>query len=163
MLSPNGKVTVLHNFRGVKGRAVVVIIAAIAELERSLIAERVKAEMRRAKMEGRHIGRRPLDLDRAFVLRDRECGMSLTEVAKAHRCRRAMVSKIVHDARKPAGHKETVTSVRVFLQRLHGSRNAFANVAFRLINVEHHSLELMRLSVFLVAYVHRPVFVCHVA
>src|ERR1035437_8059712 len=39
------------------GRAVVVIIGAIAELERSLIVERVRAGMRRAKLEGRHIGR----------------------------------------------------------------------------------------------------------
>ncbi len=48
---------------GALGRAVVVIISAIAELERSLIIERVRAGMRRAKLEGRHIGRRPLELD----------------------------------------------------------------------------------------------------
>jgi len=41
---------------GPLGRAIVVIIGAIAELERSLIAERVRAGMRRAKLEGRHIG-----------------------------------------------------------------------------------------------------------
>jgi DNA invertase Pin-like site-specific DNA recombinase len=35
----------------------VVIVAAIAELERSLIVERVKAGMRRARLEGRRIGR----------------------------------------------------------------------------------------------------------
>jgi DNA invertase Pin-like site-specific DNA recombinase len=44
---------------GPLGRAVVVIIGAIAELERSLIVERVRAGMRRAKLEGRHIGGRP--------------------------------------------------------------------------------------------------------
>ena len=48
---------------GPLGRAVVVIIGAIAELERNLIIERVRAGMRRARLEGRHIGRRPLDLD----------------------------------------------------------------------------------------------------
>ena len=42
---------------GPLGRAVVVIIiGAIAELERNLIIERVRAGMRRAKLEGRHIG-----------------------------------------------------------------------------------------------------------
>jgi DNA invertase Pin-like site-specific DNA recombinase len=90
---------------GPLGRAVVVIIGAIAELERSLIVERVRAGMRRAKLEGRHIGRRPLDVDRAAVLRDRQRGLSLTEVAKAHRISRAFVSKIMRDARNEPSHK----------------------------------------------------------
>lgn len=38
---------------GPLGRAVVVIIGAIAELERKLIVERVRAGMRRARLEGR--------------------------------------------------------------------------------------------------------------
>ena len=42
---------------GPLGRAMVVIVAAIAELEKSLIVERVKAGMRRAKLDGRRIGR----------------------------------------------------------------------------------------------------------
>jgi DNA invertase Pin-like site-specific DNA recombinase len=62
----------------------VVIIGAIAELERNLIIERVRAGMRRAKLEGRQIGRRPLEVDRAAILHDRNCGKSLTEVAKAY-------------------------------------------------------------------------------
>ena len=41
---------------GSLGRAIVVIIGAIAELERSLIVERVRSGMRRARLEGRHIG-----------------------------------------------------------------------------------------------------------
>ena len=44
---------------GPLGRAIVVIIGAIAELERSLIVERVRAGMRRARLEGQHIGRQP--------------------------------------------------------------------------------------------------------
>src|SRR6185312_10890896 len=41
---------------GPLGRAIVIIIGAIAELERNLIVERVRAGMRRARLEGRHIG-----------------------------------------------------------------------------------------------------------
>ena len=82
---------------GPLGRAIVVIIGAIAELERSLIVERVRAGMRRAKLEGRHIGRRPLDLDRDAILRDRQHGMSLGEIAKAHRISRATAHKVVHN------------------------------------------------------------------
>ncbi len=83
---------------GPLGRAVVVIISAIAELERNLIIERVRAGMRRAKLEGRHIGRRPLEIDRDSVVRDRLNGMSLTDVAKNHGISRALVSKILKQA-----------------------------------------------------------------
>src|SRR5450631_2445649 len=40
---------------GPLGRAIIVIIGAIAELERSLIVERVRAGMRRARLEGQRI------------------------------------------------------------------------------------------------------------
>jgi DNA invertase Pin-like site-specific DNA recombinase len=100
---------------GPLGRAVVVIIGAIAELERSLIIERVRAGMRRAKLEGRHIGRRPLNVDRAAVLRDRQRGLSLTEVAKAHRISRAFVSKILREARNATSH-EGVTPAHLQLK-----------------------------------------------
>ena len=67
---------------GPLGRAVVIIIGAIAELERNLIIERVRAGMRRARLEGRHIGRRPLDIDRVAVLQERARGQSLSEIAR---------------------------------------------------------------------------------
>src|SRR6266496_4696266 len=78
---------------GPLGRAIVVIIGAIAELERNLIVERVRAGMRRAKLEGRHIGRPKLIFDRAAILRDRERGMSLSQIAQAHGISRALVSR----------------------------------------------------------------------
>jgi DNA invertase Pin-like site-specific DNA recombinase len=81
---------------GPLGRAIVVIIGAIAELERNLIVERVRAGMRRAKLEGRHIGRRPLDLDREAILRDRQHGRSLGEIARQHRVSRKTVHRVLH-------------------------------------------------------------------
>ena len=57
------------------GRAMVVIVGAIAELERSLIVERVKSGMRRARLEGRQIGRARLDVDRQQVVQDRQRGI----------------------------------------------------------------------------------------
>src|SRR5580700_9296502 len=63
---------------GPLGRAIIVIISAIAELEKSLIVERVRAGMRRARLEGRQIGRARLDIDRAAIVRDRHSGQSLT-------------------------------------------------------------------------------------
>jgi DNA invertase Pin-like site-specific DNA recombinase len=82
---------------GPLGRALVVIIGAIAELERNLIVERVRAGMRRAKLEGRHIGRRPLDIDRAAVIRDRAHGQSLGQIAKTFSISRPTVSRIIKE------------------------------------------------------------------
>jgi DNA invertase Pin-like site-specific DNA recombinase len=84
---------------GPLGRAMVVIVGAIAELERSLIVERVKAGMRRARLEGRRIGRSPLDIDRAQVVTDRCSGMSLTQVARKYRISRASVVRFVKEGK----------------------------------------------------------------
>ena len=89
---------------GPLGRAIVVIISAIAELERSLIVERVRAGMRRAKLEGRRIGRTPLDVDRMAIVLDRRSGMSLTNVAKCHGISRATVCRLVNDAKALQGY-----------------------------------------------------------
>src|SRR5499425_3832793 len=83
---------------GPLGRAMVVIVGAIAELERNLIVERVKAGMPRAKLEGRRIGRKPLDIDREQVVHDRHSGMSLRQVASKHRISRASVCRLVKEA-----------------------------------------------------------------
>jgi DNA invertase Pin-like site-specific DNA recombinase len=80
---------------GPLGRAMVVIVGAIAELERSLIVERVKAGMRRAKLEGRQVGRARLDISREQVVQDRRSGMSLTQVAKRHNISRASVCRLM--------------------------------------------------------------------
>jgi DNA invertase Pin-like site-specific DNA recombinase len=82
---------------GPLGRAVVVIIGAIAELERNLIVERVRAGMRRARLEGRHIGRRPLELDREAILRDRRHGMSLGQIAKTHSVSRTTICRVLSE------------------------------------------------------------------
>jgi DNA invertase Pin-like site-specific DNA recombinase len=84
---------------GPLGRAIVIIISAIAELEKSLIVERVRAGMRRAKLEGRRIGRTPLDVDHAALVRDRLSGMSLTVVAKKHGLSRASVVRFAREAK----------------------------------------------------------------
>ena len=89
---------------GPLGRAVIVIISAIAELERNLIIERVRAGLRRAKLEGRRLGREPLNVDRGALLQDRGRGMSLNELAKAYRISRSSVCRVLrqHAAVPPA-------------------------------------------------------------
>jgi DNA invertase Pin-like site-specific DNA recombinase len=87
---------------GPLGRAIIVIISAIAELEKSLIVERVRAGMRRAKLEGRRIGRTPLDVDRVEIVRDRHSGQSLTTVAKKHSVSRATVCRLMNESKATA-------------------------------------------------------------
>jgi DNA invertase Pin-like site-specific DNA recombinase len=88
---------------GPLGRAIVVIVGAIAELERSLITERGRAGMRRARLEGRHIGRKPLELDREAILRDRQCGHSLGQIARCHRISRATVHRLTREQMTASG------------------------------------------------------------
>jgi DNA invertase Pin-like site-specific DNA recombinase len=80
------------------GRLFVTIISAIAELERSLVVERVKSGMRRAKLEGKIIGRARLDINREQVVIDRREGMSLTLVARKHSISRASVCRLMKEA-----------------------------------------------------------------
>src|SRR5450631_4189529 len=83
---------------GPMGRLFVTIISAIAELERSLVVDRVKSGMRRAKLEGRQIGRSRLDVNRKQVVIDRRSGLSLTQVAKKHGISRASVCRLMKEA-----------------------------------------------------------------
>ena len=81
------------------GRLFVTIISAIAELERTLVAERVKSGMRRARLEGKAIGRERLDVDREQIVIDRRSGMSLTQVARKHGISRASVCRLMKEAK----------------------------------------------------------------
>lgn len=80
---------------GPLGRALVVIIGAISELERNLIVERVRSGMRRARLEGRQIGRQPLALDRAAILKDRQSGQSLSQLAQSYRVSRTTIHRVL--------------------------------------------------------------------
>lgn len=83
---------------GPLGRAMIIIVSAVAELERNLIIERVKAGMRRAKLEGQHIGRPKLIVDRDAVLRDRQRGLSIRQLAKMHRLSRTSVTRVLEES-----------------------------------------------------------------
>jgi len=85
---------------GPLGRAVVVIIGAIAELERSLIVERVRAGLRRARLEGQRLGRPPRQIDRDALLRDRARGCSYGQLAKLHAIPRSTVIRALQQAQQ---------------------------------------------------------------
>ncbi len=85
---------------GAMGRLFLTIISSIAELESDLIRERIRAGMRRRKLDGLPVGRQPLNIDHAAVAEDRLRGLSLTETAKRHGISRATVVRFVREARQ---------------------------------------------------------------
>jgi DNA invertase Pin-like site-specific DNA recombinase len=80
------------------GRLFLTLIASIAELEADLIKERIKAGMRRRKLEGYRLGRQPLDVDHENLVGDRLNGMSLSQTAKKYGVSRASVIRFVRNA-----------------------------------------------------------------
>jgi DNA invertase Pin-like site-specific DNA recombinase len=84
---------------GAMGRLFITLISSIAELEADLIKERVRAGIRRRKLEGLPVGRQPLDVDHASLVEDRLRGMSLTDVAKRYGVSRASVVRWVREAK----------------------------------------------------------------
>lgn len=96
--------------RDAMGRLFMTIISAIAELERSLVVERVKSGMEMARRLGKPIGRARLDVDRQQVVRDRRSGMSLTQVAKRHNISRASVCRLMKELGNsdPTSSQDTV-------------------------------------------------------
>jgi DNA invertase Pin-like site-specific DNA recombinase len=66
------------------GQALFTIVFAVAQLERDLIRERVKAGLRNAKLKGTTLGRPPLTLDRDRIAGLRASDASIREIS-AHR------------------------------------------------------------------------------
>lgn len=64
------------------GRLLFQLVAAMAEFERSLIQERVRAGIRNARNKGRRLGRPPLEVDTGRVSRLRASGASLRAISE---------------------------------------------------------------------------------
>jgi len=64
------------------GKMVFTVIGAVAELERSLIKERVMMGLERARKQGKQLGRPKTIVDREKVIRLREEGLSLRKIAE---------------------------------------------------------------------------------
>jgi DNA invertase Pin-like site-specific DNA recombinase len=62
------------------GRMVFTVLGAVAELERSLIAERVRAGLRNARAKGKHLGRPRVIVDRDRIGHLRAQGLSWAKI-----------------------------------------------------------------------------------
>jgi DNA invertase Pin-like site-specific DNA recombinase len=75
------------------GRMVFTVLGAVAELERSLIAERVRAGLRNAKAKGTRLGRPRISVDASRVARLRAEGRTVREIAVTLGVSRSLVHK----------------------------------------------------------------------
>lgn len=64
------------------GKAMFTIVAAISELERNIIVERIKGGLRRAKAMGKKIGRPGLQMNTERIVNLKTQGMSIRAIAK---------------------------------------------------------------------------------
>lgn len=75
------------------GRMVFTVLGAVAELERSLIAERVRAGLRNARAKGKRLGRPRAVVDTAGITRLRTQGRTVREIADEMGYSRSLVHK----------------------------------------------------------------------
>lgn len=86
------------------GRMVFTVLGAVAELERSLIAERVRAGLRNARAKGKRLGRPRVTVDRATIARFRAQGLSWAKIATELGVGEGTVYRLAHaSAKNPIG------------------------------------------------------------
>jgi len=75
------------------GKMVFIVLGAVAELERSLIVERVRAGLRNARAKGKRLGRPRVAVDAARIARLHAQGRSIREIADELGYSRSLVHK----------------------------------------------------------------------
>jgi putative DNA-invertase from lambdoid prophage Rac len=78
------------------GKMTMGVIAAVAEFEKDLLIERTNSGLKRAKAEGKTLGRRPaLKADQQATIRQRRaCGVSLGVLAKEYGVSRSAIQRV---------------------------------------------------------------------
>jgi DNA invertase Pin-like site-specific DNA recombinase len=86
------------------GKMVFTVLGAVAELERSLIVERVRAGLRNARAKGKQLGRPRVALDAARIGRLRAQGLSWAKIATELGVGEGTVRRLAHaSAKNPKG------------------------------------------------------------
>ncbi len=86
------------------GQAMFTIIGAMAQLERDIIRERVKAGLERARANGVRLGRPTAEAQSDQVKVLREQGLSLGEIAQRLKCSRSTVRRRIFESQE--GHPQ---------------------------------------------------------
>jgi DNA invertase Pin-like site-specific DNA recombinase len=77
------------------GKLLFDIMAALAEFERSVIVERVHAGLRRARANGKRLGRPTLNLDGKKARQMKEAGLSVRRIAKELGASKSLVASLL--------------------------------------------------------------------
>jgi DNA invertase Pin-like site-specific DNA recombinase len=85
------------------GRMVFTVLGAVAELERSLICERVKAGLRNAKAKGKQVGRPRVSLDSSEIARLRTEGLSWLKISEKLGVGEGTVRRAIASAKNLSG------------------------------------------------------------
>ena len=75
------------------GEAIFTIISAMSKLERDIIAERIKGGLRKARANGKRLGRPNSDVDISKVIEYKEQGKSIREIANEMGIHRSKVER----------------------------------------------------------------------
>jgi DNA invertase Pin-like site-specific DNA recombinase len=81
------------------GKMVFTVLGAVAELERSLIAERVRAGLRNARAKGKKLGRPRIVLDASRIADLRQAGLGWKKISAQLGLGVGTVLRIAHEAR----------------------------------------------------------------
>ena len=103
------------------GKMVFTVLGAVAELERSLICERVRAGLRNAKAKGRQLGRPKKALDVARIAEFRKRGRSWRKIARMMECSARTARRALQKARQK-GQKRVFAPATT--EKLHSGKPA---------------------------------------
>jgi DNA invertase Pin-like site-specific DNA recombinase len=78
------------------------VMASLAEFERALIQERIHSGLRRAKLQGKRIGRPTVTVDPAKARQMRQEGHSLRQIASALSVGKGTVDRLLRLSQNPA-------------------------------------------------------------
>ena len=92
------------------GQAIFTIVAAMAALERNIIVERVHAGLRRARQQGKRIGRPQASIDAERVLRLRADGHSMRQIARVFATSQTKIFNVIHASGKAVTRTPFVTA-----------------------------------------------------
>jgi len=115
------------------GKMVFTVLGAVAELERSLIAERVKAGLRNARAKGKKLGRPKVVLDASRIAKLRAQGVGWKKISRELGVGVGTVLRIVHEAREGGSenHKSQTSRTPIRKIRIDSAGGSAVAHAFR--------------------------------
>jgi DNA invertase Pin-like site-specific DNA recombinase len=94
------------------GKMVFTILGAVAELERSLIVERVKAGLRNARAKGKRLGRPKVILDASEIAKLRAQGLGWKKISRELKVGVSTVLRIAQEAAKSGSENHRAQNFR---------------------------------------------------